>query len=152
MSDPTAMVPVMFVLVGGVFAVTGLLDIRSEVVFHRRAVRCRGVVTDFDVRRSSGVGDSSGSTIYYPILEFRTSDGRDVRTTSRFGKSWRGCRAGEEVDVSYDPRDPSHAYLGSGASATVLSVLFTVFGSVSLAVGLNMLISRGVLAHLFGGA
>jgi Protein of unknown function (DUF3592) len=149
MPDPRQVVPVIFFIVGSVLVVVGLRDLRSQIAFHRRAVRCRGVVTDFRTRRSRG--GSRSRKLYYPVLEFRTADGRDVQTEGRLGNSGRGFRPGQQVTVTYDPRDPSHAYPGSGAAATVLALFVTAFGGLFAVIGWSVLKANEVVAHLLGG-
>lgn len=142
MSDPIVLVPAIFAAVGAVFLVIGVVQLRSQLAFRRRAIRCRGVVTDY---RESWSRNGSGQRLYHPVLEFRTADGRDVQTESRIGTSWRSFRPGEEVAVTYDPRDPQHAYPGRGTLGMVLALVFLGFG---VAFGGGGLIALVVIATL----
>ena len=143
MPDPVRIVTLVFLVVGVVFLVLGLRGLRSQLAFRRRALRCRGVVTDFRTAWSSGDG---AGRLYYPVLAFRTAEGRDVRTESRIGRSWRGYRPGQEVTITYDPRDPRHAYSGSGASALVLAAVFVAFCGLFVTIALGILVVAGMLA------
>jgi hypothetical protein len=150
--DPTEMVPLGFVVIGGIFAATGLFKVITKIVFLRRALRCPGVVTELREKWQAGHGDSSGQYYYYPILAFRTADGRDVQTEGQVGTTWQRYRPGQQVDITYDPHDPGRAYAGNGASAALIPLVFAAFGGVFLTIGLHMLISDGILARLLGGA
>lgn len=150
--DPAETVPLGFVVIGAIFVATGLFKVISKIVFLHRALRCPGVVTDIREKWQAGHGDSSGQYYYYPILAFRTSDGRDVQTEGQIGTTWQRYRPGQQVDITYDPHDPGRAYAGSGAGAAVIPLVFAVFGGVFLTIGLNMVISGGILTRLLGGA
>ena len=146
MSDPLVLAPAIFAAVGSVFLVIGIVLLRSQLAFQRRAVRGRGVVTDNRVGWSRD-GNRSGQRLYYPVMRFRTADGRDVRTESRIGTSWRSFDPGDEVMVTYDPREPHHAYPGRGTQGMVLALVCLGFGVVFGGGGLTVLVVTAVLAR-----
>ena len=150
-ANGSGLVPLAFVGVGGVVVLLGLRDLCRQVAFHRRALRCRGVVTDFRTKWRHGTGNERGHTVYYPVLAFRTVEGRDVETAGRLGRSRRGFRPGQAVTVTYDPRDPSHAYPGTGASAVVQAVVSVVFGGVFVAMAWTVFGAHEAFSHLLGG-
>ena len=147
MPDPIRLIPAIFAAVGAVFLVIGVVRLRSQIAFRRRAVRCQGVVTEYRERWSHGAGDSSGQTLYHPVLQFRTADGREVLTESRIGTSWRSVRPGDQVTVTYDPREPQHAYPGRGTLGLVLALVFVGFGVVFGGGGLIGLVAIAALAR-----
>ena len=80
-------VPAMFTLIGGVFAVAGVRGVVEWYSFSRRAVRCTGTVTEIRARVERGTGsDSSSTTIYYPVLAFRTPMAERSRPRRRTGR------------------------------------------------------------------
>ncbi len=69
-------------------------------------------------------------SIYYPVVRFRTADGREVETQTMMGTSFKRVREGEPVTVLYDPKDPTHAQLErSGGLVIVLGVAQCLFGA-----------------------
>ena len=124
--DPERIVGVIYVVLGGAFAVAGPVGLCLLLAFHPRAVRCLGVVDDSRPRPGR------------PVVAFRTADGRDVRTAALVG-SRRRYRPGGQVTVIYDPRGPGRAYAGSTAWLTVFLLALTAFGAFQLLVGLAKL-------------
>lgn len=149
---PALFVPLMFAVVGTVFLVGGIRSTVEFAAFRRRAVHCGGVVTD--LRRvwqaSHSSRSSSGQYIYYPVLAFRTVDGRDVQTVARVGTNPPAHRPGDQVAVQYDPRDPSRAYAGKALTARVLPVVFALVGGAFAVGGITMVVRSGVVELLLG--
>jgi hypothetical protein len=58
-----------------------------------------------------------------------------VQTEARTGTTWRWHRPGQQVDITYDPRGPRHAYAGSGASSTLIALSFVVMGGLTVLFG-----------------
>lgn len=133
-------VPAMFTLVGGIFAVAGVRMVVSWQAFRMRAVRCTGTVTEIRTKFSSRASGSGSRTIHYPVLAFRTTDGKDVQTQAMNGSSPTLLKEGQQVTVMYDPRNPTQAYAGRGFAGRLMPLIFLVVGGVVLAFGLWQLV------------
>jgi len=121
-------VPVIFAVVGSMFVILGLRSAASLRRFRRTAARASGVVLDLvlDVagpRRSTNL-------VYFPVVRFSTPDGRVVDFRSPQGSSPAAVRRGQQVDVLYDPADPTNARLEGILSGGCLNTFLVVFGGV----------------------
>lgn len=141
--EPLVLVPLLFTLVGLLFAGIGVRTVVGSRRFRRVAQPAPGVVTD--LRYRPGRGDSSGS--YHPVLRFTTADGRQVDTESMYGRSPARARAGDRVTVLYDPADPTRAVLGDTVGGGCLGTAFVLFGLSFTVLGLAV---GGVLAYVVG--
>ena len=80
-----------------------------------------GDVQDVDVGVDTSTGtvvelaeSKSGSDVTYkPVVEFADGEGNQYRFTSSFAARPPRYNVGEQVDVLYDPDDPSDASLGA---------------------------------------
>lgn len=112
---------------GLVFAGASSIELLKYVAWRSRAERVPGRVAALH----HGVGDASSvpRTRYYPILEFTTRDGRDIRTRLNVGTTPSPAETGEQVTVVYDPRSPEHADIaGKGWLRVALLILATLLG------------------------
>ncbi len=109
--------------------VAGFLYHRTKS-FIDQAERVHGTVVDYEVY------SGSSSTMYYPVVEFVTKDGREIVSTSNTGSNSTGYKTGEEVRVLYDPDNPEKAkivsfwqlWLGTFI-ATALGIFFGLLGA-----------------------
>ncbi|MGH3729193.1 MAG: DUF3592 domain-containing protein [Micromonosporaceae bacterium] len=99
----------VFVAVGVGFAAIGQYLVRSARKLASVGVRVPGEVIGMRVDQSAEVGRGSD----YPILRFRTVDGRDVETSSDIGTDPAPAHEGDQVTVLYDPADPRTARIDS---------------------------------------
>lgn len=134
----------MFVGAGLFACATGIWTLVVGWRFSQRAQEAEGVVTGIVECRSrsggmwvdggwmdGGSGASVPMSIYYPVVRFRASDGREVETKTAMGTSFKRVREGEPVAVLYDPDDPTRAQLGRpGGLVIVLGVAQCLFGAV----------------------
>lgn len=149
--------PLVGVLTGGVFGAVGavimLLGLRAIVRERatRRWPKAEGVIVSSCVDSATHqVRDAHGyyvdSTQYAPVVLYRyvvggrTLDGTALRLSpTSMGNADKAkaisdrYAAGASVDVSYDPADPSRAYLESGTSGG--AIFLTAFGGLFVAVG-----------------
>lgn len=102
-----------FLVISGVMVVTNLR-------LKRRGHRTTGVVAE--VERLPG---TSGGT-YWPVLEFQTDRGQDVRTRAKVnGKP----QVGRRVRILYDPDNPNSAEIDTiWGRGTIVSGVFAVVG------------------------
>ena len=93
--------------------------------FLSRAVRVPGMVTGL---RGSASGNGRS---YFPRLTFRTHEGQEVHTESRFSQNPPPAQPGQSVTILYDPRDPNRARVDSvKGRGLYLAWCFTVSGAV----------------------
>lgn len=139
----------MFGIFGLVFVAVAVIAIAKGgyavvrwVMFNRRARHCDASVTGVreEWKASSGSNSTGGRYVYYSVLIFQTDDGHEVRTVAGNHSARQEYEVGDGVEVSYDPRNPGHAYTGNGMSVATRAVLELVAGSVALSIALPMLV------------
>lgn len=109
------------VVFGLVFAVSGVVGIYHSLRFKRRGERVTGTVVE---HRPGGHGT------WYPTVLFRTLDGQVIRTETRWASNG-GPALGQQVQVVYDPLDPSRAELANRALLTPgIFLIFVLLGLV----------------------
>lgn len=119
--------------VGGVFfLLLGCYLLRRSRSFRRKAQSVEGVVTELRTQASG----SFGADAAYPVLQFTTRDGRDVRTKARTGSLPAPAREGDHVTVLYDPDDPTTADIAGRSADILLSLSFILFGLIFTGIGL----------------
>ncbi|GAA2725635.1 DUF3592 domain-containing protein [Actinocorallia aurantiaca] len=127
--------PLIFVVIG--FAVA-LAAVRGEMharAWARKAQRVPGTVTDVQ-NRFSGSGRHLRASPR-PVLAFTTLEGRQVTTESR---QESGHGVGNEIEVLYDPANPTDAEIDEGSS--LLSGLGQVaVGLVIAAIGFGFFVA-----------
>ena len=106
----------------------------------RRYVRVPGRIVDLREQHSNTMENPGSPPGYAPVLAFRTPDGREMQAESPRWSNLNAGKVGQQVDVVYDPADPSEAYIGSVtgtpvflyvAGAGIVAVVFVV-GALAL--------------------
>ncbi|GGS80981.1 MULTISPECIES: DUF3592 domain-containing protein [Streptomyces] len=119
-------------LLGTVFMAVGLGLRRRTRRLRQQGAKARGTVVRFHTRRDV----DSHSTMYSPVVQWVTGDGRTVEAVSPIARNTVGdLRAGAAVTVFYDPDNPKRM-LVDGHDGAALAVVFCVVGTVGLAAGL----------------
>jgi hypothetical protein len=134
---------VLILLAGLVIAVLGVLVIRQNRRLTRTGQRVTGTVTDLRWHSHSDQSSRGGYTTYHAVLAFRTLEGREVEAVTRNGSREIIARAGEQVPVIYDPRDPTRAEIDTPAGRAHWwpplvaggGLVLTVIGIYQLATG-----------------
>lgn len=148
--DFALVLPAMMLLLGGTFAVMGIRYLVNWIgILRRFRVTCLGLVTDTRVQ-SRGSGTDS-TLVEYPVLTFRTEDGREVQTLASNYSSVVRHEPGQQVKVTYDPANPLEAYTGGKAASWVVPVfalVFTLVGLVLLIYGCVVLVVGGGFERL----
>lgn len=128
--DPRALriIAALFSLIG-IGALIGALYQYSDVQqFLTNALRADATVVDWVEAVSSRSGDR-GETSYFPIVQFVTPEGAEVRTQADIGYQPMQYYVGDRVAILYDPRDLSLVKMD-----TVISRWFSVLIPITLAV------------------
>ncbi|MFC3385494.1 DUF3592 domain-containing protein [Couchioplanes azureus] len=120
------------VLIVGIPALTGvgLLVAGARRWSRLRALAGSGQRTVARVVDNQLESWSDGRTSYRPVVTFRTGTGQEVRTVLGDLASFRSHLAGTEIEVFYDPANPSEAAPTRKGGQGV--VLYLVFGVVFL--------------------
>lgn len=109
----------------------------------RSFVRVPGTIVDVRHRESSTMETTGTAPSYAPVLAFRTLDGRDVRTESQRWSNMYADKVGSQVQVIYDPQDPTEAYIGSATGTPLFVYLIAIaIAAIGLLVGLAILSSN----------
>lgn len=142
--------PYLFLLAGLVGFAIGAYSITRYGLFYRRALHAPGTVVDVRLRKSGWrAGSDSGSGYRrYAVLSFQCQAGRDVVTTSINEVAL--TTTGQDVEIYYDPREPSRAYVGRGTSSLVAHATATIGGIVITLVGWSLVTGGSSLATLVG--
>lgn len=96
---PTVLAPASLVL-GAIALAVAALAYRSQRRFLSRSLKTIAVVQSLRAERFQ-----TGGTMYFPIIQFKTSAGVDVTTECNTTQS--EIRVGQQVAVLYDPNDPN---------------------------------------------
>jgi hypothetical protein len=91
-----------------------------------RATGVSGTIVDYEDRFTG----RSGAT--FPVVDFRTLNGKTMRVTMRQGRLFTYPRVGSHVKVIYDPAKPDVAYIDSAG--------FRYGSSVFVVVGLGLVV------------
>ncbi|WP_052754492.1 DUF3592 domain-containing protein [Calothrix sp. 336/3] len=123
--------------VGSIFALIAVLDGVSNYNFISQAKIANGTIVDIVAYRGT---DNKGKTYinYQPVVQFNTIDGKSTIFTSDTSSS--EFTKGKEVKVYYQADNPNNAKINSWISLWLFSVIFGIFGSVLLVIGIASII------------
>jgi hypothetical protein len=121
-----------FVVLGGIFAASGVAKLLPELQYQKTGINVRGAVTAKSIERASG---RNSSTRYLVAYRFVTAQGMTVEGSDQIDvDQWEELKTGDLLDVVYLPASPQ-----SNRSATTtempLSLGFTGIGTFTLLVG-----------------
>jgi Protein of unknown function (DUF3592) len=133
-SDLTHWLLRAFVAIGVVVLISGAVLLVRAAQFVRTAEHATGAVVA--VSRET---DSDGEVSFYPVVRFTTADGKQIQFKSSSGSSSPSHKAGENVDVLYDPDDPSDAKLSGFFDLWGLPGIFLFIGAVFVGVPITII-------------
>ncbi len=120
-------IPPLLILIVGLIPLGVALGYYSEArELIRNYVPARGKVVGY-VSRVEDMGDHN-STLYYPKVEFVDASGKSVRFESKVGTGGKPYQHDDEVEVLYNPEDPSEGVINSFMSLWLKPSLFVVIG------------------------
>ncbi|MGL5910822.1 MAG: DUF3592 domain-containing protein [Phycicoccus sp.] len=106
--------------VGALGAMLAGRDARRTARRLRRAVHAEGVVV---------ATDWNSSQQCFPVVEFRTVDGRPTRAKADTATNWTRFTVGQRVGVRYDPAEPTWMTVdGVPTNRAVAALVASVFG------------------------
>jgi hypothetical protein len=100
--------------------------------------------------------NDEGKTHFYPIVEFRTAEGRTIRFQGSAGSNPPAHRVGDQVQVRYDSQSPESAVIDSWELWLPSSILigvggfFALMGILLILNALAALLQLGGLLRLLG--
>lgn len=127
---------------GGLYGIRhGRGVLRQFKLFEARALPARGVVVAHRWQSTGATVGGPGCQVAFPIVRWSLPDGTVVEHQGSSGQNPPSEFRGAEVDVFYDPQNPSVVCVGRHGvakshvgvwGATVLSACFAFGGAVSL--------------------
>lgn len=143
-----------FVVIGSVFVRLGHRFDRRRTAFGRSARRARAQVVDVVERTanpklpalatSSQPGVPGGqATSFFLVVRFTGPAGESIETQLLYGARPAPARAGDTVEIEYDPDDPTRAALRSGRGSGA------AIGPVLIALGAFLVLFGLLLAGLW---
>ena len=123
----------IFAIVGSLLGVLALFFLLRTRRFLATAKEARGTVIQM-VYSSSSDGGGGYSAIY----QFKTLDGQSVTKQDSLSSNPPRFRVGQEINVLYEPGDPSKAYINNWMSLYFLPALLGVMGLIFGGVGVAL--------------
>lgn len=120
----------VFLGIGGLSLITGLVLFMSRRRFLRDAVSVQGTVTGH-VERSG----SEGGTVYSPVVQFTTMEGQALTFTESVATNPPRHQPGAPVKVLYPPGNPQAARVAGWFGLWFLPTFALLFGLIFLGVG-----------------
>ena len=119
-------------LLGTVFMTVGVVVGRRARRLRQEGARTVATVVGFKTHRDF----DSNRTMYQPVVQWVTGDGRTVETVSSVASNSVGdLRPGAAVTVFYDPDNPKRMLI-DGHDSGALVIVFCILGAVGLAAAL----------------
>lgn len=118
----------MFILVGGLFAIVGSLMGIREYSFGAQATTAKGAVVE--LRKT----ESADSTNFIPVIEFNTESQQKIRFEGM--STSPPYVVGTSVSVLYRTSNPNDARIDEFVQRWLFPSLFTPIGIVCLLIGL----------------
>jgi Protein of unknown function (DUF3592) len=123
------MAPLVLALVGIALIAVGASRLLAARRDASSGVRAAGVVMGLVTGRPGG--PETGSGLSFPVVRYRTGEGREVTFTAAQGARPAAYHPGEEVTVVYDPRRPDRARI-AGAQGMLLYGCLVAAGALLL--------------------
>jgi hypothetical protein len=129
----------VFVALGLMSLVIGVVMLRSSKKLAREGVAADGVVVRVEESRSGA--DGNELTSYLPVFEFKSADGVMHSVKSRRGSnSSKAFKVGQPIPVLYLPTQPEKAQINKAGLMWVGPAVFCVLGVVLL--GASVVLGR----------
>jgi hypothetical protein len=129
--DPAALF-LLFALLGVIPTAIGVVMFRRTKTFVGRAHKSAGeYVSSVGRTNPSGAGVST-----YPVVEFKTAEGQQIRFEARAAVALPGRKIGKSLEVLYDPADPAHAVVNNWVEIWAPALIFAATGLMFILFGL----------------
>ena len=127
---------VVLSLVGALLLVIGIIIWINTRMFAARAQQVKGTVDHMKYTHSS---DSTG---YAPVFKFTTLKGENIQVASHLYSNPPEFKAGQVVDILYDPQNPHRARINKGSNLYFVPLLLTGMGLLFFGIGVVLLIIK----------
>lgn len=131
--NPSPLLSAILFFVGIAMLIGGIFVYRSNQQFLQSSLKSTGTITGLDLKQSS---DSSS---YYPVVQFRTLENQIINFTSSVGSNPASYQVGETVEVNYNPTNPTSAKINDFTSNWLgvlalgfIGAIFTFSGGIFL--------------------
>ena len=121
-------------LVGALLLVIGVIVWINTRMFAARAQQGKGTVDHMKYRHDS---DGGG---YAPVFKFKTLKGETIEFGSYIYSDPPEFKAGQVVDVLYDPQNPKRARINKGSSLYFVPLLLAGIELLFFGIGVVLLI------------
>lgn len=152
--DFATIIPIaLFGLVGAGLCALGVHLARDMWPLWSRGISAPGVVVEHEARAGSGTDSRGMETVsYYPVVEFRTGDGRSIRFVSGADVGdapsyWQGAG----IKVRYDPAYPARAEIDAPWALWGRPAVCFAFGALCWVAAAAIVVSARRVRRLFGG-
>jgi hypothetical protein len=126
---PSPLLSAICFLVGIATLIGGFFVYRSNQQFLQSSLKSTGTVTGLDLKQSS---DSSS---YYPVVQFRTLENQVINFTSSAGSNPASYQVGETVEVNYNPTNPTSAKINDFTTNWLTVLILGFMGAIFSFVG-----------------
>ena len=133
----------LFVLVGVVGLLVGLVWFAQRVHFEQDALRTTAEVLAVARERSGGTGSSRRIAVYRLTLAWTDREGRAQRTVPQVRSSTYDVPVGTVLEIDYDPEDPSDVRVRSPHGPWLLPSLIVLGSALLMGVGILAQQGRG---------
>lgn len=135
----------LFVVVGAILLLGGLIAYGHTASFARRASRAQGTVTALLPHLSTDTSNTNGSIsnptsryTYQPVVQFQHG-AQQIQFSDSVASSPPAYRVGDSVIVLYLESNPYDARIESFMSLWFLPLLFGGMGAIFLAIGVSLI-------------
>lgn len=118
----------LFILLGAALLGVGGYLLQGKLAFKAHASSAQGTVVNLKLSHHEHSHSSAANTLTYPVIEFRTPDGKTVSFTDQTASAW-GPKLGAEVRVLYDPTRPDKAVIDDTFSLYFAPGLVLILGA-----------------------
>lgn len=126
----------------------GIIQVRREQHFGRRACSAQGVIIDLKVRvrlKHKRGGGTRSSSMYHPVVQFQREDGllagQQVTCELPTGSYPPFCSGGTQIPVLYDPSNPKLVHINTFRWRWLGLCIWFILSLLSLLMGIGMLFS-----------
>jgi len=131
----------LFLVLGVIMLIIALFVLNNKQQFVKNSMITTGKVINVEKRQST---DSEGHTSYsyYPVCVFQTENQELITFVSKTGSGRSKYDVEDEVEIRYDPSDPSHAEINSFFRIWMLPVILGAMGLVFFLIGGGLVLTR----------
>ena len=134
-----------FLLVGIIITIAGVFVMKqSDSLKQRCTEKAIGTVVEIVCREDYDYNDDELDVYYYPVIEYQAGD-ITISQMSKSGQYPSKYKVGDQVEIYYNPNNAEEYIIKGDSTANFLGIGFIVFGSISVAVGLIVLVAMAIV-------